>query len=132
MKALLTRTYKGVNTLGQLDVFNGDGLVETVYTLELPDKGNKRRISCIPKGKYKLKKHYSPKFGKCFWIQDVPGRSEILIHPANYTRQLLGCIAVGLNHADINNDNELDLISSKLAMAKILKFDINELEIIEI
>lgn len=133
MKLLLTRTYKGSNTLGQIDVISDHGeVVETYYTLELPDKNNERRVSCIPKGIYKLKKHVSPKFGKCFWLQDVPNRSEILIHPANYTRQLLGCIAVGMDHKDINKDGELDVTSSRKAMAELLKFNIEEIEIIEI
>lgn len=133
MKAKLTRTYQGSNTLGQIEVFNEDDeVIETLYTLELPWKGNKRRVSCIPIGVYTVKKHNSPKFGSCFWIQNVPNRSEILIHPANYTRQLLGCIAVGLDHADINRDGELDTTSSKLAMKELLNHDITELEIIEI
>lgn len=133
MKLLLTRTFQGTNTLGQLEVLNNNGLpIETYFTLELPWKENQRRISCIPVGTYKIKKHISPKFGKCFWVLDVPNRSEILIHPANYTRQLLGCIAVGLDHADINKDGELDVISSKKALGELLKYDLKEIEIIEI
>lgn len=132
MKLLLTRTFQGTNTLGQLDVINNNGSpIETYFTLELPWKENQRRISCIPVGTYKIKKHNSPKFGKCFWVLDVPNRSEILIHPANYTRQLLGCIAVGMDHKDINNDGELDIVSSRKAVGELLKYDLTELEIIE-
>ena len=133
MKLLLTRTFQDTNTLGQIEVLNNVGeSIETYYTLELPWKDNQRMISCIPVGVYKIKKHNSGKFGRCFWIKDVPGRSEILIHPANYTRQLLGCIAVGMDHKDIDGDGELDLIRSRKAMAQILKYDIDEIEIIEI
>jgi len=133
MKLLLTRTYQGSNTLGQLDVLSDSGdIVETYYTLELPWKNNQRRVSCIPVGNYQMKKHNSPKFGKVFWLHNVPDRSEILIHPANYTRQLLGCIAVGMDHKDIDNDGELDAISSRKAMGEILKYDIPEIKIIEI
>lgn len=128
MRGKLTRTYRGKdNTLGQLDV--GE---LTVYTLELPWHDNKRRISCIPDGVYKVKKHYSPKFGRCFWLQDVPNRSEILIHPANYTRELLGCIAVGLDHKDIDGDGELDTDKSRIAMDKVLEYDLTEIEIVSI
>jgi hypothetical protein len=127
MKAKLTRTYQMSNTLGQIEV---GGL--TLYTLELPWKDNKTGISCIPVGTYKVKRHTSPKFGKCFWLQDVPNRSEILIHPANYTRQLRGCIAVGLDHADIDKDGELDTVSSRNAMVKLLEYNITEIEIIQI
>jgi hypothetical protein len=133
MKAILTRTFQDTNTLGQLDVIGADGgVIDTFFTLELPWKNNERRVSCIPKGSYKLKLHTSPKFGKCFWVNDVPNRDAILIHPANYTRQLLGCIAVGLDHKDIDKDGELDLTSSRKAMDFLLKYKLTELEIIEV
>lgn len=124
MKATLTRTYKIENTLGQLEVGN---LV--LFTLELPDKNNKVGASCIPTGTYKVVRHDSPKFGACFWIKDVPGRSEILIHPANFTRQLRGCISVGMDQKDIDNDGIIDNTRSKLAMSKLLDYDITEIEI---
>jgi hypothetical protein len=65
-------------------------------------------------------------------LQDVPNRDWILIHPANYTRELLGCIAVGMDHKDIDKDGELDLTSSRKAMGEILKYNLTEIEIIEI
>lgn len=133
MKAILTRTFQDTNTLGQLDIIDGNGLViDTLFTLELPWKDNERRVSCIPIGTYKLKLHTSPKFGQCYWVKDVPNRDAILIHPANYTRQLLGCIAVGLDHKDIDKDDELDLVSSRKAMDEILTYKLTELKIIEI
>lgn len=132
MKALLTRTFQGTNTLGQLDIIDGNrSVIDTLFTLELPWKNNERRVSCIPIGTYRLKLHTSPKFGQCYWVKDVPNRDAILIHPANYTRQLLGCIAVGLDHKDIDKDGELDLTSSRKAMDQILKYKLTELEIIE-
>jgi len=82
-------------------------------TLELPDLGNKNRISCIPEGEYKVVKRNSPKYGDHFHILDVPNRSYILIHSANYVRQLLGCIAVGLSHTDIDGDGHRDVTRSK-------------------
>lgn len=138
MKLLLTRTYQLENTLGQIDVISDENesgertVVETFFSLELPWQNNARGISCIPLGTYKVKRHVSPKFGKCFWLQDVPDRSEILIHPANYTRQLRGCIAPGLTHADLDKDGQLDVISSRKAMQELLKYNITEIEIIEI
>ena len=62
----------------------------------------------------------------------MPNRDWILIHPANYTRELLGCIAVGMDHKDIDKDGELDLTSSRKAMGEILKYNLTEIEIIEI
>lgn len=91
-------------------------------TVELPWKDNERRISCIPPGIYTAIKHHSPKFGPCLWIQDVPGRSEILIHPANFWHDLLGCIAPGETHLHIDQDGSLDVNKSRATMKKILKF----------
>lgn len=80
--------------------------------LELPWKENKRRISCIPDGTYKAIKHQSPKFGKSFWLQNVPNRSEILIHAGNYNTDTLGCLLPGQKRKDINKDGLMDVTSS--------------------
>lgn len=63
------------------------------YTIELPWKNNERRKSCIPEGRYLLKKFQSKKHGLVLEVCDVPNRSAILIHKANDAqKQLLGCI----------------------------------------
>lgn len=75
----------------------------TCLTGELPDHDNHPMTSCIPKGTYLVKWGHSPKYGECYHVQNVPGRSDVLIHPANlmgdkekgYATQLLGCIALG-------------------------------------
>jgi hypothetical protein len=51
---------------------------------ELSWDENKRNTSCIPPGVYDVEPHESPKFGKCFLVQGVPGRSDILIHSGNW------------------------------------------------
>ena len=70
------------------------------YTIERPWIDNLARISCIPEGEYPLT---TKKYGR-FWdkyqlpipiLEDTAPRSEILIHPANWAKQLAGCIAVG-------------------------------------
>jgi len=64
------------------------------YTIELPDLGNQKRISCIPEGIYVLKARESAKLGWHLHLQKVAGRDLILIHPANDAKkELLGCIA---------------------------------------
>lgn len=120
MKAQLIRDNSKSNdkvTLGSF-YFNG---VHFCETMELPWNDNQRRISCIIEGRYKVIAHDSPKFGDTFWIQDVPNRSEILIHPANFTRQLLGCVAPGLSHRDIDGDGIIDVASSRKAMDILLE-----------
>jgi hypothetical protein len=47
---------------------------------------------------------------------DVPDRAGVRIHSANYFTQIQGCIALGLGQDDINEDGNLDIISSKKAM----------------
>ena len=125
MKAILYRTsLLDRETLGELQV--GDF---KCYTLELPWKENQRRVSCIPEGTYRVTKHTSPKFGKTFWVRDVPDRDAVLIHPGNYNYHTLGCILVGSNHEDRNKDGLLDVVNSKFTMAKLLEYDITEIEI---
>ena len=120
-----------VQTIGEGQVVNElGGVLFQFKTLELPWKDNERRVSCIPPGTYEIIKHTSPKFGECWWLQDVPGRSEILIHAANYVRQLRGCIAPGLTCADIDGDGNLDVTSSRIAMTKLLEFDFDKIEIV--
>ena len=119
-----------VQTLSEGQVVNElGGVLFEFKALELPWKNNERRVSCIPAGTYQIIKHTSPKFGQCYWVQDVPNRSEILIHPANYHRQLLGCIAPGRDFIDIDGDGQLDVTASKATMAQLLSFDCTELVI---
>lgn len=90
MKILVKRTY-GVNGT------NGDLLVDgqkICHTIELPWLGNMPRKSCIPEGSYPVVQRASQKYGRHLLVQDVPGRSLILIHPANTAlTELAGCIA---------------------------------------
>lgn len=90
MVLVLIRTYFPEGTQGVL-AWNG---TLVCYTIELPWLENRRRISCIPEGEYVLQKRFSPKFKWHLYLQSVPGRDFILIHPANdATKELLGCIA---------------------------------------
>lgn len=90
MELLLTRTYFPEGTNGMLLI---DAQL-VCYTLELPWKENQARISCIPEGKYFIRKRYSSKFHWHLEVCDVPNRKYILIHPANDALlELQGCIA---------------------------------------
>jgi Family of unknown function (DUF5675) len=74
---------------------------ESCYTTELPWLDNLRQRSCIPAGVYTCAPVQSPKFGRVYGVQAVPGRSNVLIHSANFggnvdagfDTQLHGCIA---------------------------------------
>ena len=90
MILFLTRTYFPEGTNGKLEC---EGKLIS-YTIELPWKRNERGISCIPEGKYFIRKRYSAKFRWHLEVVDVENRSLILFHPANNAmKELNGCIA---------------------------------------
>lgn len=117
-KATLSRFFgNDKQTLGVLTISDAKGFVSK--TLELPDKNNESRVSCIPSGVYICKYTKSPLFSKnaghdvyTYEITNVKNRSGIRIHSANYARQLLGCVALGDTHKDIDSDGQLDVIHS--------------------
>jgi len=64
------------------------------FSIELPWLNNARKISCIPEGRYALHHRFTEKRKHHLEVVGVPGRSCILIHPANSAlKDLLGCIA---------------------------------------
>lgn len=71
------------------------------FTTELPWRENLQQKSCIPPGSYKCAIVQSPRFGRVYGVLNVPGRSNVLIHPANlggntdagWQTELQGCIA---------------------------------------
>ena len=86
----ITRTYFPEGTNGKLEC---DGKL-ICNTIELPWKMNETKVSCIPEGKYFIRKRYSRKFQWHLEVLDVRNRSLILFHPANNAlRELNGCIA---------------------------------------
>jgi hypothetical protein len=90
MVLILSRTYFPDGTNGKLEC---EGKV-ICLTIELPWKSNETKVSCIPEGKYLIKKRYSKKFQWHLEVLDVKNRSLILFHPANNALQELnGCIA---------------------------------------
>lgn len=120
----IVRDFKCTNQImGQLFVLNEWAeIVFHCYTLELPWNKNQQRVSAIPEGRYDVVKRHSPKYKDHLHILNVPGRDMILIHEANYVRELLGCIAVGEKRMDIDKDGLLDVTSSVATKKKLLGF----------
>lgn len=82
----------------------------TLFTAERPWLNNANMISCVPVGEYRCEWTFSQRFQrKLYELQDVPGRTSIRIHPANYVHQLNGCIALG---------TELKLFAGELMLFK--------------
>tara|TARA_R110000782_G_C14778715_1_gene409762 strand:+ start:207 stop:551 length:345 start_codon:yes stop_codon:yes gene_type:complete len=68
----------------------------SLYTVERPWLDNKAFVSCIPDGNYRIKRVDSPRFGKNMWeVAEVPNRTHILLHAANYPHNVKGCIGLG-------------------------------------
>ncbi len=86
----LDRTYLPTATNGQISIAGR----YICSAIELPWRDNRTNVSCIPEGCYRLELYRSRKFGDCLAVKGVPGRSGILIHPANEAAiELRGCIA---------------------------------------
>jgi hypothetical protein len=90
MELELKRAYFPKGTNG--GIFFNDKFI--CFTIELPWKDNLRNISCIPEGRYRLGKRFTPNRGWHLLVNEVPGRSGILFHAANNAlKELRGCIA---------------------------------------
>jgi len=130
VRAKIIRIKQSPNaTLGRLFLYKDkDTLLFDCATLELPWKDNQNRISRIPTGTYEARYEWSPHFGRSLWeLKGVPGRSEVKFHSANYARQLLGCIALGNKHIDIDQDGITDVTSSNQTMQRFHKALENEI-----
>jgi len=109
---------------GTFGVFLIEGLIRAI-TMELPWRDNQVNISCIPEGVYQLKNRTfwggSGNHGYTFEVQDVPGRTHILLHPANYASQLQGCIACGsrVEYLRVSQDNKRWLYNSGQTFRKV-------------
>jgi len=84
------------------------------FTLELPWCMNQKNISCIPKGQYICHHTFSTRFLRSYYeVLAVPYRAGIRIHPANFSRQLRGCIALGNDFSYIDKDGTRDITNSR-------------------
>lgn len=120
-------------------------------TIELPwrdlngDGIGDPRKSCVTAGLYLCEWRESPKYGWCYEVTGVQGRSHILMHAANFAgdedkgwhSQLLGCIALGKDHGVIPNKYghpQRAVISSKRAIEQfhaIMKGEAFMLQIVD-
>mgnify|MGYP003625343992 FL=1 len=122
---------KGVNLLLIRDEFTEKSTIGKLfldgemfcYTLELPYLDNQRSISCIPKGEYKVRlrtaKESATRDYLHLLVQDVKGRSYILVHIGNTAKDTRGCILVGQSRQQdcVNN--------SRIAMELLIKEILN-------
>ena len=87
-------------------------------TLERPWKDNKAWESCLPFGIYPLTRLDKSKAFKYphYLLEDVPSRTFIKIHVANYPSELHGCIGVGSYFAN----GAIAVSKSRVAMDHVM------------
>jgi len=96
-------------------------------TLELPWKDNRRQISCIPPGEYKVEIRLSNKYGRIYWVRKVPERTYILIHSGNYAgdrskglkTHVMGCILLGKTHGFLGGQRAV--LNSRLTVKRFMR-----------
>ena len=98
------------------------------FSIELPFLDNKRNISCIPKGEYELIILSSKKRGYHYFLPKVAGRSSILMHTGNSTKDTQGCI-LPVTNVSIENGNLVGYESRK-ALDKIISLKPKTLKIV--
>ena len=116
---LIRDTFSDNSTIGELFI-NGERICDT---LENPWLDNKRNISCIPEGEYKVRLRLARESATRDYlhllVQDVPNRDWVLVHIGNYPSSTQGCILVGLG-------SEQDVVyNSRLAMDLLIKEILN-------
>jgi hypothetical protein len=116
---LIRDTFTEESTIGEL-FLNGERFCDT---LELPYRDNKRSISCIPAGEYKVRLRLPRESATRDYIhllvKDVKDRSHILFHRGNTAKDTRGCILVG-------QGTQQDIVhNSTLAMDLLIKEIIN-------
>jgi len=116
-------------TIGNMVFIEDEKVLKVVPVLELGWHNNKRNISCIPEGKYVVKRRYSENHGHHFEITNVKNRSIILIHIGNFNFDIRGCLIVGTHFVDINKDGFIDVADSGIAMKKLKEFAPKEFEL---
>jgi hypothetical protein len=124
----LERVYLPTETLGS--IYDEDGTL-ICKSMELPNKGNQRGISCIPEGTYKVRREPSSPNHEYphFRIYDVPDRDGILIHKITYVSGLKGCIGLG-EFKDLNGDSVPDMINSGLNLQKLYDLMPDEFDLV--
>lgn len=92
-----------------------------LFTGELPQKGNRANLSCIPEGTYLIERVNSNTFGPVYEVMNVPKRSNIYIHNGNYCgdaelgfkSDVEGCLLLGCDIGEL--DDQRVVINSQIA-----------------
>lgn len=125
MKLFTLNRYEETDTATFGMFYHEDVLI--CETLELPWRQNHVEVSCIPEGTYFMGPYSSPHFEEAILIDPVPGRTGILIHAGNTTKDTHGCILVG--NRQLGEDIVLDSRDNLRKILDILGPDTGILEV---
>ena len=114
---IIRDTFSDKSTIGELFI-NGERFCDT---LENPWINNKKNVSCIPKGEYKVRLRLARESATRDYlhllVEDVENRSYILFHIGNTPKDTSGCILVGLGseqHVVYNSTLAMDLVMKEI------------------
>ena len=123
MRVILQRfAYAPDGTFGRIHLPGS----QVLFTCERPWRNNQNDVSCIPDGVYTLKKRRSGvverssvgDYVEGWEVTNVPGRTFIMLHPANWPHELEGCIAPGKNYRILEGRN--GVTDSRAAFAVLM------------
>lgn len=117
---------------GSFGVLSAPEVGFSCFTGELPWKGNRNRVSCIPVGVYIVRIRQSPKYGTIFHLTDVEGRTYILIHWGNFCGDVekglkshtAGCILLGKKKGVLGDQKAV--LNSRIIVKKFMRLMNNE------
>ena len=120
---LIRDTYSDNGTVGKFFI-DGEFFC---HTIERPWKNNESGVSCIPTGNYPLRLRYSPiikrttggEFSEGYEVTDVPNRTYIMLHIANTSDNVRGCIGCGDSRGEI--DGLPAVLNSKTTFRKLME-----------
>lgn len=118
-EVIYKRTYTPKATYSDAEAFRDGVSIFKWKVLELPWEDNQRSISCIPEDLYEVVKEGPTQTRPYvyFRVLDVQGRTGILWHPGNYTRQIKGCNLPGEAFTDLDKDGILDVTNTTKTLA---------------
>lgn len=97
MKEMILQRLRGFGQGCTVGVLYDDEDYICLWTVEREWKDNKKRVSCIPAGDYKVVKHFGEKYKDVWRLEEVPNRDGILIHCGNVVDDTVGCILIGMS-----------------------------------
>lgn len=119
---LMRSAYQEVQTPGKLYLILYKELELNPCWHTLEAKWNNNFGGCFPEGLYTVVREYSDKFMMDLWeLKNVPDRSECKLHWGNYYKNYDGCVGVGRDKADINNDGYTDITDTKNAIIELME-----------